>query len=143
MAPLPSCSGTRMSESLCRCTFYLRLKLLATKLHHLSQITKSVFGRLRNIVNSRSLHLGAIPLLFHGPFSLLITFDASQFLVVHHCLYLPELRCIHYLCRQMLLDDFFQIASPCLLVPFGNEWRTLLTVEGVPCEWLEVEMPEE
>ena len=46
MAPLPSCSGTRMSESLCRCTFYLRLKLLATKLHHLFQITKSVFGRL-------------------------------------------------------------------------------------------------
>ena len=46
VAPLPSCSGTRMSESLCRCTFYLRLKLLATKLHHLSQITKSVFGRL-------------------------------------------------------------------------------------------------
>ncbi|MFW5476809.1 MAG: helix-turn-helix domain-containing protein [Segatella copri] len=36
-----------MSESLCRCTFYLRLKLLATKLHLLSQITKSVFGRLR------------------------------------------------------------------------------------------------
>ena len=47
VAPLPSCSGTRMSESLCRCTFYLRLKLLATKLHHLFQITKSVFGRLR------------------------------------------------------------------------------------------------
>ena len=36
-----------MSESLCRCTFYLRLKLLATKLHLLSQITKSVFGRLQ------------------------------------------------------------------------------------------------
>ena len=46
VAPLPSCSGTRMSESLCRSTLYLRLKLLATKLHHLSQITKSVFGRL-------------------------------------------------------------------------------------------------
>ena len=43
----------------------------------------------------------------------------------------------------MLLDDFYQIALPCLLVLFGNEWRTLLTVEGVPCEWLEVEVPEE
>ena len=50
VAPLPSCSGTRMSESLCRCTFYLRLKLLATKLHHLFQITKSVFGRLPNFL---------------------------------------------------------------------------------------------
>ena len=43
----------------------------------------------------------------------------------------------------MLLDDFYQIAFPCLLVLFGNKWRTLLTVEGVPCEWLEVEVPEE
>ena len=43
----------------------------------------------------------------------------------------------------MLLDDFIQIASPCLLVLFGNEWRTLLTIEGVPGEWLKVEMPEE
>ena len=43
----------------------------------------------------------------------------------------------------MLLDDFFQIALPCLLVLFGNEWRTLLTVEGVPGKWLEVEVPEE
>ena len=43
----------------------------------------------------------------------------------------------------MLLDDFFQIAFPCLLVLFGNEWRTLLSVEGVPGEWLEVEVPEE
>ena len=42
----------------------------------------------------------------------------------------------------MLLDDFCQIASPCLLVLFGNEWRTLLTIEGVPSEWLEIEMPE-
>lgn len=33
--------------------------------------------------------------------------------------------------------------SPCLLVLVGNEWRTLLTVEGVPGEWLEVEVPEE
>ena len=43
----------------------------------------------------------------------------------------------------MLLDDFFQIASPCLLALFGNEWRALLTIEGVPGEWLEVEVPEE
>lgn len=43
----------------------------------------------------------------------------------------------------MLLDDFCQIAFPCLLVLFGNEWRALLAVEGVPCEWLEVEVPEE
>lgn len=43
----------------------------------------------------------------------------------------------------MLLDDFCQIASPCLLVLFGNEWRALLTVEGVPCEGLKVEMPGE
>ena len=43
----------------------------------------------------------------------------------------------------MLLDDFCRIASPCLIVLFGNEWRTLLTVEGVPSEWLEVEMPED
>ena len=43
----------------------------------------------------------------------------------------------------MLLDDFFQIASPCLLVLIGNEWRTLLTIEGVPGEWLEVEVPKE
>ena len=43
----------------------------------------------------------------------------------------------------MLLDDFFQIALPCLLILCGNEWRTLFSVEGVPGEWLEVEMPEE
>lgn len=43
VAPLPSYSGT--PESLCRCTFYLCLKLRTTKLHPLSQITKSVFGR--------------------------------------------------------------------------------------------------
>ena len=43
----------------------------------------------------------------------------------------------------MLLDDFCQIASPCLLILFGNKWRALLSVEGVPGEWLEVEMPEE
>ena len=43
----------------------------------------------------------------------------------------------------MLLDNFCQIASPCLLVFFGNEWRTLFIIEGVPCEWLEVKVPEE
>lgn len=43
----------------------------------------------------------------------------------------------------MLLDDFCQIALPYLLVLVGNEWRTLLTVEGVLGEWLEVEVPEE
>ena len=42
----------------------------------------------------------------------------------------------------MLLDDFCQIASPCLLVLFGNEWRALLSVEGVPGKWFEVEMLE-
>ena len=43
----------------------------------------------------------------------------------------------------MILDDFCQITSPCLLVLFGNKWWTLLSVEGVPGEWLEVEMLEE
>ena len=43
----------------------------------------------------------------------------------------------------MLLDDFCQIAPPCLLILFGNEWRTLLTIEGVPGEWLKVEALEE
>lgn len=42
----------------------------------------------------------------------------------------------------MLLDDYCQITPPCLLVLFGNEWRTLLSVEGVPGEWLEVEVTE-
>ena len=31
---------------------------------------------------------------------------------------------------------------PCLLVLFGNEWWTLLSVEGVPGERLEVDVPE-
>lgn len=43
----------------------------------------------------------------------------------------------------MLLDYFCQIVLPCLLVLFGNEWRTLLTIEGVLGEWLEVKVPEE
>ena len=43
----------------------------------------------------------------------------------------------------MLLDYFFQIVLPYLLILFGNEWRALLSVEGVLGEWLEVEVPEE
>ena len=38
--------------------------------------------------------------------------------------------------------SLFDIAL-CLLVPFGNKWRTLLSVEGVPGERLEVDVPEE
>ena len=56
---------------------------------------------------------------------------------------ISELRCIHHLSLQMLLDDFLQITSPCLLVLFGNKWRTLLSIEGVPGEWLEIEVSEE
>ena len=97
----------------------------------------------RYIVDSRSLHLGAIPLLLHGPFSLLIPFDAQQLFFPYLEFYLPELRCIHHLCLQMLLDDFCQIASPCLLVLFGNKWRALLSVGGVSGEGFKVEMPEE
>ena len=96
----------------------------------------------RNIVNSRSLHLGAIPLFLHRPFSLLVPFYAQQLLIVHHSLYLPELKCIHHLFLQMLLDYLCQITSPCLFIFFGNKWRTLLTVEGVPSKWLEVEVLE-
>lgn len=97
----------------------------------------------RNIVDSRSLHLGAIPLLLHRPFPLLVPFYAQQFFFPNLEFNIPELRCIHHFSLQMLLDDFFQITSPYLLVLFGNEWRALLTIEGVPGEWLEVEMPEE
>lgn len=43
----------------------------------------------------------------------------------------------------MFLDNFCQIPSPCLLVLFGNEWRTLLTIKSEQCEGLKVEMPEE
>ncbi len=96
----------------------------------------------RNIVDSRSLHLGAIPLLLHGPFSLLVPFDAQQLLFPYLEFNISELRGIHHLFLQMLLDDFFQIALPCLLVLFGNEWRTLFAIESMPCEWLDVKMPE-
>ena len=44
---------------------------------------------------------------------------------------------------RCFFDDFFQIPSPCLLVLFCNKWRALLSVEGVPGKWLEVEVPEE
>ena len=96
----------------------------------------------RNIVDSRSLHLGAIPLFLHRPYSLLVPFYAQQLFFPYLEFNLPELRCIHHLSLQMLLDDFCQIAFPCLLVLFGNEWRALLSVEGVPGEWLEVEVLE-
>ena len=95
----------------------------------------------RYIVDSRSLHLGAIPLLLHRPFPFLVPFYAQQLFFPYLEFNISEFRCIHHLFLQMLLDDFCQIASPCLLVLFGNEWRALLTVEGVPGEWLEVEMP--
>lgn len=94
----------------------------------------------RNIIDSQSLHLGAIPLLFHRLFSLLVPFDAQQLFFPYLEFYLPKLRGIHHLFLQMLIDDFCQIASPCLLVLFCNEWRTLLTIEGVPGEGLEVEV---
>ena len=96
-----------------------------------------------NIVDSRSLHLGAIPLLLHRPFSLLVPFYAQQLFFPYLEFNISEFRCIHHLFLQMLLDNFCLIASPCLLVFFGNEWRTLLIIEGVPCEWLEVKVPEE
>ena len=75
---------------------------------------------------------GAIPLLLRSPFYLLVPFYAQQLFFPYLELNIPELRCIHHLFLQMLLDDFCQIPSPCLLVLFGNEWRTLLTIEGVP-----------
>ena len=67
-----------------------------------------------------------------------VPFDAQQLFFPYLEFYLPELRCIHHLFLQMLLDDFCQIASPSLLVLFGNKWRTLLTIEGVPGKWLNV-----
>lgn len=97
----------------------------------------------RNIVDSRSLHLVAISLLLHGPFSLLVPFYAQQLFFPYLEFNISGLRCIHHLFPQMLLDDFCQIAFPCLLVLFGNEWRTLLTIEDVLGEWLKVEVPEE
>lgn len=93
-------------------------------------------------MNTLSHHFGAIPLLFHGPFSLLVPFDAQQLFFPYLDFNIFEFRCIHHLCLQMLLDEFHQVASPCLLVLFGNEWRSLLSIEGVPGERLEVEMLE-
>ena len=83
----------------------------------------------RNIVDSRSLHLGTIPLFLYRPFSLLVPFDAQQLFFPYLEFNISELRCIHHLFLQMLLDDFFQIALPCLLVLFGNKWRTLLSAK--------------
>ena len=94
-------------------------------------------------VSPRSLLLGAIPLLLHRPFSLLVLFDAQQLFFPYLEFNISEFRCIHHFCLQMLLDDYCQITSPCLLVFFGNKWRSLLSIEGVPGERLEVEMPEE
>ena len=94
----------------------------------------------RYIVDSQSLHLGTIPLLLHRPFSLLVPFNAQQLFFPYLEFNIPELRCMHHLCLQMLLDDFCQIALPYLLILVGNEWRTLLSVEGVPGKWLEVEV---
>ena len=96
-----------------------------------------------NIVDSRSLHLGAIPLLLHRPFSLLVPFYAQQLFFPYLEFNIPKFRGSHHHFLQMLLDDFCQITFPCLLILFGNEWRTLLTIEGVLGEWLEVEVPEE
>lgn len=82
-------------------------------------------------------------MLLHRPFSLLVPFDAQQLFFPYLEFNISEFRCIYHLCLQMLLDYFCQIASPCLLVFFGNKWRTLLSVEGVSGEWLEIEVPEE
>lgn len=79
----------------------------------------------------------------HRLFPLLVPFYAQQLFFPYLDFNISEFRCIHHFCLQMLLDDYCQIASPCLFVLFGNKWRTLLSVEGVPGEWLEVEMPEE
>lgn len=97
----------------------------------------------RNIVDPRSLHLGPIPLSLHHPLTPFIIFDARQLLIAHHRLYLPEFRRIHHLCLQMLLDEFLQVTPPYLFVLFSNEGWALLSVEGVPGERLEVEVPEE
>lgn len=92
----------------------------------------------RNIVDPRPLHPGPIPLSLHHPLALLIIFDAHQLLIAHHRLNLPELRSIHHLSLQMLLDEFLQVTPPCLLVLFGNEWWTWLSVTCLPGEWLNI-----
>ena len=95
----------------------------------------------RNIVDSRSLHLGSIPLLLHRPFSFLVPFYAQQLFFPYLEFNISKLRCIHHLFLQMFLDDFCQIPSPCLPVLFGYKWRTLHTIVGVPGEWLDVQVP--
>lgn len=69
-----------------------------------------------------------IPLSLHHPLALLIIFDAHQLLIAHHRLNLPELRSIHHLSLQMLLDEFLQVTPPYLFVLFGNIRWTLLSV---------------
>lgn len=91
-----------------------------------------------NIVDPRPLHPSPISLSLHHPLALLIIFDAHQLLIAHHRLNLPELRSIHHLSLQMLLDEFLQVTPPCLLVLFGNEWWTWLSVTCLPGEWLNI-----
>lgn len=68
-----------------------------------------------------------IPLSLHHPLALLIIFDAHQLLIAHHRLNLPELRSIHHLSLQMLLDEFLQVTPPYLFVLFGNKGWALLS----------------
>lgn len=79
-----------------------------------------------------------IPLSLHHPLALLIIFDAQQLLIAHHRLNLPELRSIHHLSLQMLLDEFLQVTPPYLFVLFGNIRWTLLSVACLPGEWLNI-----
>lgn len=79
-----------------------------------------------------------IPLSLHHPLALLIIFDAHQLLIAHHRLNLPELRSIHHLSLQMLLDEFLQVTPPYLFVLFGNIRWTLLSVACLPGEWLNI-----
>ena len=91
-----------------------------------------------NIVDPRPLHPGPIPLSLHHPLALLIIFDAHQLLIVPHRLNLPELRRIHHLCLQMLLDEFLQVTPPNLFVLFGNKGWALLSLASLPSEWFEI-----
>lgn len=92
----------------------------------------------RNIVDSWSLHPSPIPLPLHHPLALLIIFDAHQLLIVHHRLNLPELRSIHHLSLQMLLDEFHQVTPPNLFVLFRNKGWALLSVASLPGKWLNI-----
>ena len=79
-----------------------------------------------------------IPLSLHHPLALLIIFDAHQLLIAHHRLNLPELRSIHHLSLQMLLDEFLQVTPPYLFVLFCNKGWALLSVASFPGKWLNV-----